>query len=1459
MKKFRLCFITLLFSFIGAKQAHSQVANYVFSQNLGSYVPIDLGSAFTSYGNDLSDDDVFLVNIGFNFYYNGAYYNQAYLNSNGFIYFSSPWTTSNYTPLSSGIDNLVISPCGDDLQAQVGAGIISLTTGVPGNQVTTIEWINYHHWNQAGNYNFQIKLFENKGRIEFCYGLFSSPGTNFSEVGLLGVNTLDFKNRSTLSDWSSTTAGSNVSDFCLVSSSVLPPPGLTFVFEPVNYSIETIVNPAVPDCYTNSENIKISVRNNTDGDCDLSQLPILISGSNAITNPTTFPSMLVNAGVIPAQSSVEIPFFTGFDMTLPGNYEMTFYLSSSADFFTDNDTIIYTFNSVPSGGNFTPLADTICAGHASILKLNGSNGLVQWQHFDGLSWINEAGPGSNSIAYSVAPTVDIQYRALACGSAASNTETIFVTQVSAPVTTGDVRCGPGTVTLSATGSTGLKWFKSGSTGAYLTSGPTYSPLIMTTSSFVVGNTKEGPNNSKLKVTEVGLGSEDFLEIQNLSSEVVHTKGWKIGLGDGFDVNDLSSIVYAMPDSLLGGEIFAISDMVGSPNYWGINIFWGLGGTGWVALLDHAGIIRDFVSWGWPAENLALLNTNISGYPVSLNNFDWAGNGVDPALTTNSVSIQRSGSSDSNNALDFVANTSTLGTQNSGLSINVEGSCVSSLSPVTGVVTPSDTIIANLSSTYLCGGESSTINVTSLNGAYSYSWLPVTGLNNNNTPNVVASPTTNTTYTITAIDGGTGCQSITTAAITVNQTPPAILNISASPPTLCLGDTALLAVQNSFTNPATIGDGILLNASTNYPSVYGVSFAGSRHQMLIKASELTAAGFQPGPINWIYFFVEAMNGGWYVDNFNIKIGHTALNSMTSFQSGLTQVYYNAGYLPSTGWNGHHLDTQFSWDGTSNLIVETCFDSFFFYVNGNPSMRQSPTPFISTISSSLNSGSPCVDNTISGTWAQRPNMRFERDFNLVFTWSPPATLSNAAIPNPLAFPSTTTIYSVNIFDNLTSCASTQSITVPVGNNVPQPAGAVVGPDTICQGETGIEFSVPLVVNATGYFWTLPPGATIVSAPADSNWIKVDFSTTAVSGIVSVHGVNSCGSVLNGAPSPDLPVTLNPLPGPAATITGPSTVCSGLDSVVFSGTLISNADYYQWQFPSGVNIIGGDSTLSVIVKIQDNASSGNIILKGINACGEGLASPAFALTVTPPLVFSIYSSTGSFIACPGDSITLGLSPACNGCNHLWTPSAFILDSLSSNPEVGFQQNVTVEVQTSDSLGCAGSGSQFISVGALPLQPAITQSGDTLYSSPATTYQWYLDGNLISGATSGFLVISANGNYTVEITQGANICSNASDPFFAYWFGIGTRSLTNQFSVSPNPFSENTSLKAIFNNAQSLHIEIFTLTGQKIYEANESCSAGLNIIPLPGQNIWEGSAVLLVKILTKDEIQTFLISQIR
>jgi len=146
---------------------------------------------------------------------------------------------------------------------------------------------------------------------------------------------------------------------------------------------------------------------------------------------------------------------------------------------------------------------------------------------------------------------------------------------------------------------------------------------------------------------------------------------------------------------------------------------------------------------------------------------------------------------------------------------------------------------------------------------------------------------------------------------------------------------------------------------------------------------------------------------------------------------------------------------------------------------------------------------------------------------YTWTVPAgatiatgagTTSITVNYGPTATSGNVTVAGTNMCGN--GPGSTLAVTV---NPLPAAAGTITGPAAICAPANGISYTVTAIANATGYSWSVPSGATIVSG-GNTNHITVNFSASATSGVINVYGTNACG---NGQVSPDFSVIVNPTP--------------------------------------------------------------------------------------------------------------------------------------------------------------------------------------------------------------------------------------------------------------------------------------------------------------------------------------------
>lgn len=151
---------------------------------------------------------------------------------------------------------------------------------------------------------------------------------------------------------------------------------------------------------------------------------------------------------------------------------------------------------------------------------------------------------------------------------------------------------------------------------------------------------------------------------------------------------------------------------------------------------------------------------------------------------------------------------------------------------------------------------------------------------------------------------------------------------------------------------------------------------SRTDMLFLSSELSSYGIIPGPITALgFFFTTAdtltMNG------FNIKIQHSALNALTGFTStGWTTAYSGTYKVPGTGMRYIYLQPPyFIWNGTSNLLVEICFNNSVYTNNSNVYSSAAPNMTFHN-HTDLPSGDGCIGITTGSLQATRPNICFSQ---------------------------------------------------------------------------------------------------------------------------------------------------------------------------------------------------------------------------------------------------------------------------------------------------------------------------------------------------------------------------------------------------------------------------------------------------------------------------------------------------
>ncbi|MBK9284483.1 MAG: aryl-sulfate sulfotransferase [Sphingobacteriaceae bacterium] len=117
-------------------------------------------------------------------------------------------------------------------------------------------------------------------------------------------------------------------------------------------------------------------------------------------------------------------------------------------------------------------------------------------------------------------------------------------------------------------------------------------------------------------------------------------------------------------------------------------------------------------------------------------------------------------------------------------------------------------------------------------------------------------------------------------------------------------------------------------------------------------------------------------------------------------------------------------------------------------------------------------------------------------------------------------------------------------------------------------------------------------------------------------------------------------------------------------------------------------------------------------------------------------------------------------------------------------------------------------------PAQPSITVNGNQLTSTSATTYQWYQNGALISGANSQSYTPSGNGIYVVRTTD-INGCVYVYSKGTSFVLSQDEKTI-NPFNVQviPNPNNGIFKLNIVGPKIISLSVRVFDCLGKLVYE---------------------------------------------
>jgi photosystem II stability/assembly factor-like uncharacterized protein len=324
-----------------------------------------------------------------------------------------------------------------------------------------------------------------------------------------------------------------------------------------------------------------------------------------------------------------------------------------------------------------------------------------------------------------------------------------------------------------------------------------------------------------------------------------------------------------------------------------------------------------------------------------------------------------------------------------------------------------------------------------------------------------------------------------------------------------------------------------------------------------------------------------------------------------------------------------------------------------------------------------------------------------------------------------------------------------------------------------------------------------------------------------------------------------------------------CAGTDSININAN------------PLPILILGNNQSACVNSSVQLSAPSGYNYswLPTIGLDNPTIANPIAMVANDIDYVLTITDGVGCIAT---DSISITANPlptisftpdtaVCeNSCVVLlpivpgnlqsisWTPTNTLNNSTIYNPIACPIVNTSYTAVITDTNQCSASNSINVDVNLLPSIPVISFNSDTLTSSQASTYQWYLNNNLISGANSMQYVPLVNGDYTVLISNAAG-CTALSDSITVNINAIINNAIGNGISISPNPVFD--AIHVTLNSNEDLVlVYLFNAAGIKVYEQKgiknkslildvKNFSAGVYIISVQTPNGVYNKRVSVIK----------------
>ncbi len=586
---------------------------------------------------------------------------------------------------------------------------------------------------------------------------------------------------------------------------------------------------------------------------------------------------------------------------------------------------------------------------------------------------------------------------------------------------------------------------------------------------------------------------------------------------------------------------------------------------------------------------------------------------------------------------------------------------------------------------ICLGDSTLLTAS---GGVSYLWST-----NNATPSITVTPSVSSTYTVTATDAN-GCTGTANYSVTVNPNP---LVVSPPSPAVCSGGSIVLTMSGAQYYHWSPQTGL---SNPNGPDSTSVTAT------LTNSITYTVNGFSAEGCSASISFLVTVNPN--------PVAVIVPNGPTVFCEG-GSVDLTATPIGTYLWNTSDITQNIHVTSSGTFTVTVTDANGCSGVSAPQSVTENPNPV------------PVITPSGSTIFCEGDSVILTATPTGTYSWSTSDTTQSITVTS-------TGIFAVTVTD-ANGCTGVSPLFGVVVNPNPQPQILANGPLEFCEG--GSVILTCTLSDCISYLWSPGGGTTISIAYATIGFAPV---------IVTVTDTNGCVGT-----SPPVYVNVHPLPVATITPNGPTEFCDG-GSVILTA---SGGASYLWSDNSSsadLSVITS-GTYTVTVTDSNNCSASASISVTVNPLPAAIISPSGPVLICTnnPALLSANTGPGySYQWYLNDVIMVGeinsqLNASATGFYSVVVTDANNCSASSSPVQVIQGQGPDVTIVSSPGIGCL-QNTIFIGYGP----QAITL---TAVSTGAVSYLWS------TGEITQSIDVTASGTYSVTAYD-ANGCPSPQTP---------------------------------------------------------------------------------------------------